>query len=188
MTTRRPPTSGTRIRGPTSTKYERWRPHSQPPAGRSDEWHVVSGPSQIKHFALHYAEMCIPMCIGFAVGDALYFWLAGLAGYSKPFSQLPGLSVVVVTFTMTAPMTAWMVYRGMPRRRVIEMSAVMPVFAIVLLLLGGIGVIPPSDLALTEHGLMMPAMLIPMLLGLGFYAGRSASAVGTDTATIPGRR
>jgi hypothetical protein len=96
--------------------------------------------------------------------------------------------VLIVTFTMTAPMTAWMVYRGMPRRRVLEMSAVTPVIAIVLLLLGGIGVIPPSDMALTEHGLMMPAMLIPMLLGLEFYAGRTAQAVDAHTATLRGRR
>lgn len=66
---------------------------------------------------------------------------------------------------MTAPMTAWMLYRGMPRRRVIEMSAVMPMLAIVLLLLGGIGVMARGDMALTEHGLMMPVMLIPMVLG-----------------------
>jgi hypothetical protein len=188
MTTTRPPTPGARTRGPTSTQHHRRRAHARAPAERPAEEHVVSGPRQIKHFALHYAEMCIPMCIGFAVGDAIYFWLAGLAGYSKPFSQLPELSVLIVTFTMTAPMTAWMVYRGMPRRRVVEMSAVMPVIAIVLLLLGGIGVIPPSDMALTEHGLMMPAMLIPMLLGLEFYAGRAAQAVDAHTATLRGRR
>ena len=113
------------------------------------------------------------MCLGFAIGDAIYFGLAGLAGYSKPFSQLPELSVLVVTFSMTAPMTAWMLYRRMPGRPVVEMTAVMPVLAVVLLLLGWTGVIPKGDLALTEHGLMMPAMLIPMLLRLDFYTGRT---------------
>lgn len=185
MTTTRPPTPGVRSRDPTSAQHQRRRPHPRPPAGRPKHGDVASGPSQIKHFALHYAEMCVPMCVGFAVGDAIYFWLAGLAGYSKPFSQLPELSVVVVTFTMTAPMTAWMLYRGMPRRRVIEMSAVMPMLAIVLLLLGGIGVMARGDMALTEHGLMMPVMLIPMLLGLEFYAGRAAQAASADA---PGRR
>jgi hypothetical protein len=113
------------------------------------------------------------MCIGFAIGDALYFWLAGLAGYSKPFSQLPELSVLVVTVSMTAPMTAWMFYRRMPHRPVHEMSAVMPVLAGALLLLGWTEAIPNSDLALTEHGLMMPAMLVPMLLRLDLYTGRA---------------
>ena len=36
---------------------------------------------QIGHFALHFGEMCLPMCIGFAIGDLVYFWLAGEAGY-----------------------------------------------------------------------------------------------------------
>src|SRR5829696_8734683 len=63
-------------------------------------------------FMLHFFEMCAPMCVGFAIGDLIYFWAAGRFGYSEPFKELPELSVVVVTFTMTAPMIAWKVYRG----------------------------------------------------------------------------
>src|SRR2546430_437287 len=69
------------------------------------------------------------MCVGFSIGDAIFFALAGLASYSKPFTELPVLSVLVVTVSMTAPMTAWMFYRGMPRRIVTEMSAAMPILA-----------------------------------------------------------
>ena len=68
------------------------------------------------------------------------------------------LSVLVVTFAMTAPMTAWMLYRGMPRRATWEMSATMPILAIILLTLGWLGVVPMGDLALLMHGLMMPVM------------------------------
>jgi hypothetical protein len=68
---------------------------------------------QTAHFVLHFVEMCAPMYIGFAVGDLVYFWAAEHQGYSAPFRQLPELSVLVVTFTMTAPMTAWMFFRGM---------------------------------------------------------------------------
>jgi hypothetical protein len=127
--------------------------------------------SQIGHFLLHYGEMCLPMCIGFAVGDLVYFWVAGLFGYSEPFRELPVLSVLLVTFTMTAPMTAWMLFRGMPRRAVIEMSATMPILAIVLLGLGWLGFVPMGDLALLEHGLMMPVMLVPMFFRLDLYTG-----------------
>ena len=35
---------------------------------------------QSGHFVLHFFEMCVPMCIGFVLGDALYFWTTGLAG------------------------------------------------------------------------------------------------------------
>jgi hypothetical protein len=131
---------------------------------------------QVGHFALHYFEMCIPMCIGFAVGDLVYFGVAGLFGYSDPFNELPVLSVLVVTFAMTAPMTAWMLHRGMPRQAIWEMTAVMPVLAVGLLMLGAAGVVPMGDLALLEHALMMPVMLIPMALRPGLYAGRMQHA------------
>ena len=49
----------------------------------------------------------------------------------------------------------------------------MPVSAVVLLVLGWAGVVSMSALPLLEHGLMMPAMLIPMLFRLDFYTGRS---------------
>jgi hypothetical protein len=134
---------------------------------------AISRPRQTGHFLLHYFEMCAPMCIGFAVGDLIYFWAAEQQGYSEPFRQLPVLSVLVVTLTMTAPMTAWMLLRGVPRRATVEMSAVMPALAIVLLALGWLAIVPKGDLALLEHGLMMPAMLVPMFFRLDLYTGRS---------------
>jgi hypothetical protein len=128
------------------------------------------------HFLRHYLEMCAPMCVGFAVGDLVYFWAAGRFGYSEPFSELPELSVAVVTLTMTAPMAAWMLFRGMPRRETAEMAAAMPVLAIALLALGWLAVVPKGELALLEHGLMMPAMLVPMFLRLDLYIGRTGHA------------
>jgi hypothetical protein len=128
---------------------------------------------QTGHFILHYFEMCVPMCVGFAVGDLAYFWAAGLFGYPEPFSQLPELSLLVVTFTMTAPMAAWMLFRGMPTRATAEMSAAMPVLALVLLAVGWLAIVPMGDLALLEHGLMMPVMLIPMFFRLDLYTGRA---------------
>jgi hypothetical protein len=134
---------------------------------------TISRRKQTAHFVWHFFEMCAPMCIGFAVGDLVYFWAAEQQGYSEPFRQLPELSVLVVTLTMTAPMTAWMLFRGMARRATTEMSAVMPVLAIVLLALGWLAIVPTADLALLEHGLMMPAMLVPMFFRLDLYTGRA---------------
>jgi hypothetical protein len=124
--------------------------------------------------------MCIPMCVGFAVGDVIYFWVAGRFGYSKPFKELPELSVLVVTVTMTIPMTLWMRYRRMPRRPLWEMTATMPAIAVGLVALGWAGALPRADLALTEHGVMMPAMLVPMFWRLGFYTGRSHNQPEAD--------
>ena len=128
---------------------------------------------QIGHFAAHYFEMCLPMCIGFAIGDVVYFWIAARFGYAHPFRQLPELSVLVVTFAMTTPMAAWMLFRRMPRRPTAEMSAAMPVLALALLAFGWLGALSKGDLALTEHGLMMPVMLVPMLFRLDLYTGRA---------------
>jgi hypothetical protein len=138
---------------------------------------------QVGRFVLHYFEMCIPMCIGFAVGDLVYFWAAGLFAYSDPFTELPTLSVIVVAFSMTVPMTAWMLFRGMPRPAIREMSSTMPILAFILLVLGWLGVVPMGDLALLLHGLMMPAMLVPMLLRPGLYAGHTHYARVTTSAS-----
>ncbi|HEX2433458.1 MAG TPA: hypothetical protein VHI55_05845 [Gaiellaceae bacterium] len=131
----------------------------------------------------HFLEMCAPMCIGFAVGDLLYFWAAEQQGYSEPFKQLPELSVLVVTFTMTAPMTAWMLFRGMPRRPTAEMSTAMPILSIVLLALGSFAILPKGDLALLEHGLMMPVMLVPMFFRLDLYTGRAGHMTHSGSPT-----
>jgi hypothetical protein len=131
---------------------------------------------QTVSFVMHYLEMCVPMCIRFALGDVVYFWAAERFGYSKPFGELPELSVLVVTFAMTAPMTAWMLFRRMPRRATAEMSAAMPALAALLLIAGWLAVVPMSELALLEHGLMMPVMLIPMAFRLDLYTGRAGHA------------
>ncbi|HYT71910.1 MAG TPA: hypothetical protein VEK78_11045 [Gemmatimonadales bacterium] len=39
--------------------------------------------------------------------------------------------MLVVMFTMTAPMVAWILFRGMQRRPTTEMAAVMPILALV---------------------------------------------------------
>jgi hypothetical protein len=72
-------------------------------------------------------------------------------------------------------MVAWMVYRGMPPRTITEMAATMPVLAAALLVLGWLSLLPIGDLALLEHGLMMPAMLVPMLLRLDLYTNNHSN-------------
>ena len=131
-------------------------------------------PTRLKRtglFVRHYLEMCAPMCIGFAGGDLIYLSAAERFGYTEPFNELPEVSVVVVTLSMTVPMAAWMLLRRMPGRAVGEMSAVMPLLALVLLGFGWLAVLPKGDLALLEHGGMMPAMLVPMFLRLDLYTG-----------------
>jgi hypothetical protein len=144
----------------------------------SEQFHRPAGLTAILRFVRHYIEMCAAMCVGIVVGDAIYFWLAGLRGYATPLTQLPELSVVVVTVAMTLPMAGWMLFRGMARRPTLEMSAAMFVLGGLLLGIGVLGLVERSSLALLEHGLMMPAMLIPMLLRRDLYTGGHAGHVG----------
>ncbi len=173
----------------TPTRARPWLSLRSPPAERRSHMQTLHTPSvsrrtQVGHFLRHYFEMCVPMCVGFAVGDLLYFWAAGLFGYSEPFRQLPELSVLIVTLNMTVPMAAWMLFRRMSRRPTAEMAAAMPILAIALLALGWLAILPRSELALLEHGLMMPVMLIPMFFRLDVYTGRA----GHTAQSPPARR
>jgi hypothetical protein len=71
------------------------------------------------------------------------------------------------------------------RRVTGEMSAAMPILAIALLAFGWHAILPKSDLALLEHGLMMPVMLIPMFIRLDLYTDRTGQM--THTAHAVGR-
>jgi hypothetical protein len=128
------------------------------------------------HFTLHFFEMCMPMCIGWAVGDLVYVAVAEPLGSSAPFRDWPALSLAIVTFNMTLPMVAWMRFRGMATRPTAEMAAGMIVLALLLLFAGWLGIAAMKTLPWLAHGLMMPAMLVPMLLRVELYTGHAMGA------------
>jgi hypothetical protein len=128
------------------------------------------------HFVLHFFEMCMPMCIGWAVGDVVYFALADQLGSSDPFGDWPELSLAIVTFNMTAPMAAWMRFRGMAWRPTAEMAAGMVVLALLIAVAGWLGIVAMQTLPWLAHGLMMPAMLVPMLMRFDLYTGHAMGA------------
>ena len=114
------------------------------------------------------------MCVGWAVGDLIYFAAADPLGSSEPFRDWPVPSLAIVTFNMTAPMVAWMRFRGMATRPTAEMAAGMIILVLLLLIAGWLGIVAVKTLPWLAHGLMMPAMLIPMLLRLGLYTGHAS--------------
>jgi hypothetical protein len=130
-----------------------------------------AGISGAGHFLLHFFEMCMPMCIGWAVGDLIFFAVAAALGSSEPFRDQPELSLAVVTFNMTMPMVAWMRFRRMGKRLTAEMATAMAVLALMLLASGWLGLAAMNTLPWLAHGLMMPAMLVPMLLRYEAYTG-----------------
>jgi hypothetical protein len=136
-------------------------------------------PSPVKpvlRFARHFFEMCIAMCVGFAIGDAIYFLVAGAFGYDKPFNDLPVLSLFVVTFNMTVPMVLWMRYRGHSWERGGEMAIAMNLPLLPLLLLYSRDLIPAQAVLGLQMMLMIPAMVLAMLYRKDEYSASHQTA------------
>src|SRR4051812_17796326 len=136
-------------------------------------------------FAAHYAEMVAAMIIGMIV---LGLPVEGaLRAIGSSWSQLgddaPALMLAAMCFTMTVPMVAWMRYRGHSWRPCAEMAAsmIVPTIAVVALLATG-AVEGIGALLTLEHGAMLPAMLMVMLLRVDEYAGCHHEAPEVATA------
>jgi hypothetical protein len=65
--------------------------------------------SQVWHFARHWLEMCVVMCVGGAILNGLLF-LAGpaLLGYPDLRQRSPALAVLVGGVIYALPMAVWM--------------------------------------------------------------------------------
>ena len=132
---------------------------------------------QVWNFARHFLEMCVAMCVGGNALIALVF-IAGpaLLGYSDLRVTAPGVAVLIIAGLTTAPMAAWMRFRGMAWRPVLEMSAAPLGLGVVLAVLAAVGVLSPADVrgwALVFCGPACVLMLPVMLLRLDLYTGRT---------------
>jgi hypothetical protein len=130
-------------------------------------------------FIGHFVEMCVAMCVGGGLLNALIF-VAGpaLAGYPNLREKTPALAVLLIALIYLAPMAVWMRFRGMPWRPVLEMSGAVVALAVVLIGLATFGAMPESDLRSVALGFCGPAcvvMLPVMLLRLDLYTGRTES-------------
>jgi hypothetical protein len=132
---------------------------------------------QVWSFVRHFLEMCIAMCVGGAV-----LALVAFATIPAPFGSpnlrelIPELSLVVIAAILTLPMAAWMRFRGMPWRPILEMSAVP--FALAILLIGSVWARISADSALQIEfglfcGISCVGMFLVMLFRLDLYTGRS---------------
>lgn len=132
---------------------------------------------QAWNFARHFLEMCIAMCVvGTPLVVALFAWQPELR------DQLLAFSVVLVGIIYTAPMVAWMAYRGMGRRPILEMGCTTIGLALVLVVLNTFGVLSDPGLqAFAGPGFCGPAcvlMFAVMLPRLGMYTGRTGHTMG----------
>lgn len=120
-----------------------------------------------RRFARHYVEMVIVMVAGMAV---LYLPIAAAVEWTTPGSgaledEDPALALLAMALSMTAPMIAWMRFRGHRRRLTNEMAASMLVPTAGVLGLLASGLVEGFDaLMAIEHVVMLPSMLAVMLL------------------------
>jgi hypothetical protein len=117
-------------------------------------------------FTKHYVEMVLVMLAGMLVlGGALLLIAAGLGASPDELGEdAPGLVLVGMGFSMTAPMVGWMYWRGhsWAANRAMALAMILPTAATILLLVTG--AIDDLDTLLgIEHTAMFPAMLVAML-------------------------
>ena len=120
-----------------------------------------------RHFIRHYVEMVVVMFVGMGVLGTLA--APALGAFDSSWSELgtdaPALMLGLMAFTMTAPMVAWMAFRGHSTRANAEMAASMIVPTIALIALLGIGALTDvGALLVAAHGLMLGGMFAVMLL------------------------
>jgi hypothetical protein len=125
-----------------------------------------------RHFARHYVEMLVAMFLGMAVLGVPAVAALGVVGMSSSEleNDAPALLLFGMAVTMTAPMVAWMRYRGHGWPASGEMAAAMfiPTFGVIALLWSGL-VDEIGTLLFVEHVLMPVSMLVAMLLRRGEY-------------------
>ncbi|WP_106400246.1 hypothetical protein [Actinocorallia populi] len=115
-----------------------------------------------RHFFRHYLEMIAAMLVGMAVFGALVRGALVLVGLEFPADR-PELTLLEMSFDMTAGMTLWMRYRGHGWPATLEMAASMIVPALVLLPFLWLDMLTGDTAMLLEHVLMLPLMLLVML-------------------------
>ena len=127
-----------------------------------------------RHFIRHYVEMVVAMFLGMAVLGVPAVAVLGLVGMSSSelHNDAPALLLFGMAMTMTAPMVAWMRYRGHGWPASAEMAAAMfiPTFGVIALLWGGL-IDNTGTLLEIQHVVMFPSMLVAMLLRRDEYTG-----------------
>ena len=128
--------------------------------------------SSIGRFVRHYIEMVVAMFAGMVLLGVPAGW--ALTAFGTSTSELtdnaPALMLLGMAVTMTAPMVAWMRYRGHSWRANTEMAAsmVLPTLAAIGLLAADV-ITDTATLLAAEHVVMLLGMLAAMLLRLDEY-------------------
>jgi hypothetical protein len=126
-----------------------------------------------RRFLLHYVEMVAAMFIGmFALSKPADLLFSALGASTS--SQHPAMMLFSMGVTMTAPMIAWMRFRGHAWRPTNEMAASMLIPTFAAMGLVGAGVMKGKPTMVIEHVVMLAGMVIAMLVRRDEYSGGHA--------------
>jgi Zn-dependent protease len=138
---------------------------------------------QAWNFVEHYLEMCIAMCaVGTPAVLLAFAWGPSAIGYADPRERYLELSVLTIAVIYALPMSAWMRFRGMDWRPILEMGGATIAVGLALIATVWLGVLSPTGL----RGFAGPAFCTPacvvmflvMLPRLDMYTGRTGHAMG----------
>ena len=127
-----------------------------------------------RHFLRHYLQMVVVMFVGMAVLALPAGWALGAVGSSWHELQAdsPELMLLLMAFTMTAPMSAWMYRMGHGWRPNAEMALSMIVPTIAVIGLHAAGVVEDAGaLLVIEHVAMLAGMFGVMAARPEEYSG-----------------
>jgi nitrate/nitrite transporter NarK len=130
-----------------------------------------SSPRSKRVFARHFGEMVLVMFLGMGVLSGLAVLVFELAGGSLS-DQSGAFRVMLMAFSMTAPMVMWMSYRSHSRARNAEMAASMLMPSFLAAILAWAGVLGAAGALTMQHVVMIPAMLAVMLWRYDEYSRR----------------
>jgi hypothetical protein len=133
-------------------------------------------------FARRFVEMLLVMFIGMGMLAGLAQLAFGVSGSSLS-AHSGGLRVILMGLSMTAPMVAWMAYRGHTFARNAEMAASMVIPTLIAAVLAGAGALDSATALAVQHIAMIPAMLGLMLWRYDEYA--FARLGGRDEDRLP---
>ena len=146
------------------------------PLGESvRESRVASVVRPVGRFVLHLLEMCMVMCAGAATLSLLFFGAATLLGYPDLLQTAPELVVLVIALNLSAPMLAWMRYRGMDWKPTLEMAGSTMVVGLALIAAYWMDLVARDSLVEIQTSLACPVMLAVMLVRFRLYSGSHAA-------------
>jgi hypothetical protein len=132
---------------------------------------VASFLQPVGRFVMHYAEMCMVMCVGAISLSVLTFGAAGLLGYTNLPQRAPALTVLIIAVNLSLPMGVWMRFRGMEWRPTLEMSGSTMVAGLLLIVAYWLGIVTKGSLIGLQTGILAcPLMLAVMLVRFRLYS------------------